>query len=343
MRRFPRPRGDGPEMRPQPKQKRAFSPPTRGWPVTSGPFPCVRGVFPAHAGMARRCQHRAPRILRFPRPRGDGPHLLRLGDRVGAFSPPTRGWPAESSICSMLILVFPAHAGMARPMWTPRTSRPRFPRPRGDGPCGRIRVSATPTFSPPTRGWPGQRRSRQDQRRVFPAHAGMARRPRLDKRNTRGFPRPRGDGPSPVVVSFFPGTFSPPTRGWPATALPPPGFPLVFPAHAGMARRQLIILRGNVGFPRPRGDGPENEDMHAAARKFSPPTRGWPACAYLKINPALVFPAHAGMARSISSSSSSSRSFPRPRGDGPVVWNVSLTGLSFSPPTRGWPAQRGRP
>jgi len=52
------------------------------------------GVLPAHAGMARA-----------------------LGLRVhgvDAFSPHTRGWPADGADLSILMEVLPAHAGMAR-------------------------------------------------------------------------------------------------------------------------------------------------------------------------------------------------------------------------------------
>ena len=150
-------------------------PPTRGWPPAmrrrlngaagspahAGMAPARHIHFgetmgsPAHAGMAPRHCDFCSRPSRFPRPRGDGPRYLEPSVTRIAVPPPTRGWPPQSRRQRPPGAGSPAHAGMAPPRtatedssqvppptrgWPPlfrlsATTRHRFPRPRGDGPC----------------------------------------------------------------------------------------------------------------------------------------------------------------------------------------------------------------
>ena len=48
-----------------------------------------------------------------------------------------------------------------------------------------------------------------------------------------------------------------------------------------------------------------------------------------------VFPAHAGMSRSVRVNESCSSRFPRPRGDEPFTHEQFAEQMRFSPPTRG--------
>jgi hypothetical protein len=122
------------------------------------------------------------------------------------------------------------------------------------------------------------------------------------------------------------------------------------PTHA---KDQCIAIR----FPRPRGDGPADQQIRPTAIEVPPPTRGWPpwvesAAIYGVGSPAhagmaplkvrltrasavplptrgwprgrlfrgqrtVGSPAHAGMARAGNGHSKDHRRFPRPRGDGP--------------------------
>ncbi len=155
-----------------------------------------------------------------------------------AFSPPTRGWPAVAEPANWRQWVFPAHAGMARLFDIVCDAARRFPRPRGDGPPLQRRAVRGVVFSPPTRGWPAIRDWDNLTENVFPAHAGMARAAVPAHPDHGRFPRPRGDGPSlPRLVIPFE-TFSPPTRGWPASFMGGLEGSVVFPAHAGMAPRR---------------------------------------------------------------------------------------------------------
>ncbi len=192
-----------------------------------------------------------------------------------------------------------------------------FPRPRGDGPPLTTHSWRFAKFSPPTRGWPGETVHCVIARRVFPAHAGMARDHEFCVWLRECFPRPRGDGPTGKEVIDGAAEFSPPTRGWPGSGIEVREVQSVFPAHAGMARRIERGLRDLFGFPRPRGDGPKKLDAGAMPEKFSPPTRGWPAWQEWQQYRQGVFPAHAGMAREAMRPMPRKRRFPRPRGDGP--------------------------
>ena len=193
--RFPRPRGDGPPESCQPVRLARVSPPTRGWTRPDNSNRHRGQGFPAHAGMDPRSHHAPYASRRFPRPRGDGPSLLEGTVRRLVVSPPTRGWTVIMHTPVGLADGFPAHAGMD-PIWPWLVlAVARFPPPRGDGPCWTGIVCMAWRVSPPTRGWTLGRAFDRFAYPGFPAHAGMDPRRRTGRRGSRGFPRPRGDGP----------------------------------------------------------------------------------------------------------------------------------------------------
>ena len=226
----------------------------------------------------------------------------------------------------------------------PRRRCPRslygFPRPRGDGPYTVYSMAEAYTVSPPTRGWPCFCDPRVYCVHGFPAHAGMALYPGPQRIYTRGFPRPRGDGPSTACPARLKTPVSPPTRGWPSVSVLSYTHGIGFPAHAGMAPYGPALVGPAFRFPRPRGDGPSPGCAATHPRQVSPPTRGWPcplpALRRLKSG----FPAHAGMALCKLRQKRSLPRFPRPRGDGPPSVTVSATAFAVSPPTRGWPGPK---
>ena len=113
-RRFPHPRGDGPEERKFIRSRFSISPPTWGWPVVGwGNLASLRD-FPTHVGMARL--HSASRSMRrgFPHPRGDGPALRTVAGGTVSISPPTWGWPGLAIQHLKDEGDFPTHVGMAR-------------------------------------------------------------------------------------------------------------------------------------------------------------------------------------------------------------------------------------
>ena len=206
---------------------------------------------------------------------------------------------------------FPAHAGMDRTStWRGICSR-RFPRPRGDGPMPRTLGVTDPAVSPPTRGWTPSAESLVPRVPGFPAHAGMDPRCRPSTRSASRFPRPRGDGPKAFTATQAGTGVSPPTRGWTRTRPGPWCGVVGFPAHAGMDPPWGPEDRLLSGFPRPRGDGPEDMVLAWITEAVSPPTRGWTRPRWCRHRHRYGFPAHAGMDPAM------------PRG-------------LVSPPTRGW-------
>ena len=252
------------------------SPPTRGWTRDGVVFVVETEGFPAHAGMDPPPPARPHRLVRFPRPRGDGPtwYWARIGSC--AVSPPTRGWTPTRPTRRFVLRGFPAHAGMDLRQATGGQYMPWFPRPRGDGPRSGSSV------------W----------RLVagFPAHAGMDPPLTTAALASGRFPRPRGDGPRHGlhrVCSYR-----------------------VSPAHAGMDLKLTSEFDPSTRFPRPRGDGPTILVAIDLFEEVSPPTRGWTRSPAAQFQRPSGFPAHAGMDPFGDVECFWYDRFPRPRGDG---------------------------
>ena len=114
--RFPRIRGDVPECACHASREFGFSPHTRGcspWPNTP---PGRDPVFPAYAGMFRDPIYGDPLQLCFPRIRGDVPLSAAEVIDSGGFSPHTRGCSSANLSFITGMEVFPAYAGMFRPV-----------------------------------------------------------------------------------------------------------------------------------------------------------------------------------------------------------------------------------
>ena len=125
----------------------------------------------------------------------------------------------------------------------------------------------------------------------------MARRSERGTLTLEGFPHPRGDGPFGRHDQRELAAISPPTWGWPGH---PSDFDVIvvdFPTHVGMARAANLLERQSVGFPHPRGDGPNRQRAVPSDGLISPPTWGWPDPAATVLNDILDFPTHVGMAR----------------------------------------------
>ena len=88
------------------------------------------------------------------------------------------------------------------------------------------------------------------------------------------FPRARGDVPAGARKRQGEEGFSPRTRGCSEGRERFYLSSFVFPAHAGMFRRDGISRTGGSSFPRARGDVPENSIVCQVQKRFSPRTRG---------------------------------------------------------------------
>ena len=95
-----------------------------------------------------------------------------------------------------------------------------------------------------------------------------------------------------------------------------------------------MILAPSV--PRPRGDGPYQNNLPNVLVACSPPARGWTDRGFFSAHDHWVFPARAGMDRLSGKSARSRSRVPRPRGDGPAAEATDAIVLKCSPPARGW-------
>ena len=235
-------------------------------------------------------------------------------------------------------MVFPAHAGMDRSIGPPR------PRPLA---C-----------SPHTRGWTAQADQETKLAEVFPAHAGMDRSAARGPKFVERVPRTRGDGPLLPARTPPIHQCSPHTRGWTVVHRHRDRCQPVFPAHAGMDRRD------RAHAPEPRACSPHTRGWTGSllyrdpyCGLCSPHTRGWtegcpgdpsealcvprtrgdgPYCQALVSGKPRVFPAHAGMDRKGSPNRHRNVRVPRTRGDGPSTGKHSPSRTQCSPHTRGW-------
>ena len=93
-------------------------------------------------------------------------------------------------------------------------------------------------------------------------------------------------------------------------------------------------------FPRIRGDVPQHSYSLRRGTRFSPHTRGCSWRLPHPLAPSPVFPAYAGMFRTLPGGASNAYRFPRIRGDVPNLINFGAVSNGFSPHTRGCSANR---
>ena len=240
--RFPRPRGDGPELRLLELRFSMVSPPTRGWTQIREAGGGSPAGFPAHAGMDPWLQHRGSRAIGFPRPRGDGPTPTSTTTAAARVSPPTRGWTYMWGRVRITDSGFPAHAGMDLAIAGIRAFRLWFPRPRGDGPPHARPGPPLFAVSPPTRGWTVMPLTTDPRQSGFPAHAGMDHGVVFGDIGELRFPRPRGDGPRIPLQVALGAQVSPPTRGWTCNRRRDASLGGGFPAQLSMALENCAFL-----------------------------------------------------------------------------------------------------
>ena len=293
-------------------------------------------VFPACAGMDRNHKARDPKNLRVPRMRGDGPCREWSPEAEAACSPHARGWTDHARADEQGRDVFPACAGMDRPLRKWAFLSRCVPRMRGDGPRHATGKGNADKCSPHARGWTVPVPLRSAGNRVFPACAGMDRHPGRVRGTEVSVPRMRGDGPALIDIICAAVRCSPHARGWTDRVLAHVVQHGVFPACAGMDR----ALRGRrtcrSGVPRMRGDGPRSTRPRFRRSACSPHARGWTGRVHSHLRCSWVFPACAGMDRSGPGTSWVAACVPRMRGDGPLREARGLNAHECSPHARGW-------
>ena len=161
-------------------------------------------------------------------------------------------------------------------------------------------------------------------------------------RTLQGFPRTRGDGPSPGG-NYFEGVAVPPhPRGWSLSMTWRLFQNLGSPAPAGMVPKKDGFEIEGDWFPRTRGDGPPHAGGRALTRSVPPHPRGWSLGWRLHGSICRGSPAPAGMVpRSLPKWLAHCR-FPRTRGDGPHIRAALFAPERVPPHPRGWSQRRAR-
>ena len=210
---FPRVRGDVPDVPKAFGRMWEFSPRARGCSYGLSPELAPINVFPACAGMFRRCDENHMFWGSFPRVRGDVPILVGCVGFPDEFSPRARGCSEKIPRLHRESAVFPACAGMFLLIAVINHGLESFPRVRGDVPAAGFTVEAFEGFSPRARGCSSPHPQSSQPYSVFPACAGMFRLLSGVVMMFVGFPRVRGD--VPWLRQNFTGLaeFSPRARG----------------------------------------------------------------------------------------------------------------------------------
>ena len=293
--RLPRTCGDGPSWSTAARSGSTASPHMRGWThLIAACLPLVTG-FPAHAGMDLDLIIWPLTLLGLPRTCGDGPEdAWRLIDQDAA-SPHMRGWTQVAVSPVVLVLGFPAHAGMDPARARRSSYRSGLPRTCGDGPLHASSPVRPRPASPHMRGWTHVVNFRRPVHVGFPAHAGMDPKRLNPVLRPIRLPRTCGDGPRTLQPIVLMSGASPHMRGWTAPTSTPKAHGPGFPAHAGMDPVCRVHARHVLGLPRTCGDGPDVYRWFMQWPEASPHMRGWTPLPRGRGRGVPGFPAHAGM------------------------------------------------
>ena len=129
---------------------------------------------------------------------------------------------------------------------------------------------------------------------------------------------------------------SPRTWGWTGVGHERILVSIVFPTHVGMDRTRALMARLCSRVPHARGDGPFHGNGRSERLQCSPRTWGWTVRAVAISAPAVVFPTHVGMDRSVAMMLSLMNRVPHARGDGPRLYLAKELTRECSPRTWGW-------
>ena len=216
-----------------------------------------------------------------------------------------------------------------------RTGRPGFPRRRGDAPRSGESQPSRRGFPPQARGCTGRDARRHQGGRVSPAGAGMHRDQHAGTDGCHGFPRRRGDAPTPSRHRLRQVLFPPQARGCTDGVQQQPEIRVVSPAGAGMHLLSPAEPASSPGFPRRRGDAPCVSRVLTAWLMFPPQARGCTGHELRAHRWADVSPAGAGMHPRTAQHRAARAGFPRRRGDAPYARCANLRLSVFPPQARG--------
>ncbi len=315
--RFPRARGDRPDMTLFASFASMVSPRPRGSTLSVLLRRLAFGGFPAPAGIDRPSSAARYRVSGFPRARGDRPIGLLDGRLAWRVSPRPRGSTSSRRRRPATTPGFPAPAGIdprARPSLAEAAG---FPRARGDRPPSRRSSRRGRRVSPRPRGSTRDHLGRDREGRGFPAPAGIDHLIGQPAALGGWFPRARGDRPLPCTAPRSRSRVSPRPRGSTPDAGERHGPADGFPAPAGIDPRRSWRLSFGLGFPRARGDRPLMLAGGAVDGQVSPRPRGSTLAGHRSLASTSGFPAPAGIDPTASFLRDNAARFPRARGDRP--------------------------
>ena len=255
--------------------------------------------------------------FRFPRTRGDGPDARPLVLARMPVPPHPRGWSRPEQDARPSQRGSPAPAGMVPWRRARAASASRFPRTRGDGPPPPSLPRRRRPVPPHPRGWSLREGGAAALTIGSPAPAGMVPAKRSRYRSPAGFPRTRGDGPSPPDPEVAAVVVPPHPRGWSLTGSAIERANIGSPAPAGMVPWRAASCAGNGRFPRTRGDGPPGGVLYVERKVVPPHPRGWSRRDVARQPLHGGSPAPAGMVPHSTTRAPRPNRFPRTRGDGP--------------------------
>ncbi len=216
------------------RRQRRSSPRTRGCFSGTSISSACSGVFPAHAGGVSCFFH----SIWFS--------LLS--------SPRARGCFQRARLDNCLWRVFPAHAGVFLLIQYTCPFHSGLPRARGGGSGFVFLDFNCIESSPRTRGWFRDGILLDEERLVFPAHAGVFLIDVIHAIRRAGLPRTRGGVSCTLRVVAVPPESSPRTRGCFLLCSHTGSYQPVFPAHAGVFLAVFIRRHVIDRLPRARGD-----------------------------------------------------------------------------------------
>ena len=227
--------------------------------------------------------------------RGDRPWMLGWDKPRRLFTPHARGSTLPKSALELIEEVYPACAGIDPIYRLLRTASSSLPRMRGDRPRSRMLSMSESGFTPHARGSTLGKASLNLQRVVYPACAGIDPRCSPVVFDAPGLPRMRGDRPGSACICGYKRRFTPHARG----STPLYGLDgdvvTVYPACAGIDRRQGAFVKSLYCLPRMRGDRPWLRNMVSIRSLFTPHARG-STCAHRQgVCSGGVYPACAGI------------------------------------------------
>ena len=175
---------------------------------------------------------------------------------------------------------------------------------------------------------------------ITPAHAGKSFQIRSRAVTLGDHPRPCGEKPSYLCISYLRQGSPPPMRGKVEGDYRQLFLPRITPAHAGKSCPARNTCPACRDHPRPCGEKPSSGHTSASIRGSPPPMRGKDSERLGKHRSHRITPAHAGKSVSILQLFHRYQDHPRPCGEKAPKHIVRVSQIGSPPPMRGKGSRR---